>query len=88
MAYPGWKASPAKMCNFDQIFQRSACFDWYLGFQELKLKYRGRAAGSQNGNSDLKISSKTLVEVASLLSRDVLAFIMLAKRHQVKENRL
>jgi hypothetical protein len=36
----------------------------------------------------LKISSKTLVEVASLLFEDVLVFVTLARRHQVKENRL
>ena len=32
---------PAKMCNFEQIWHRSAWFDWYVGLQERKRKYRG-----------------------------------------------
>src|ERR1700679_2106086 len=55
------------MCNFDQICRRSSCFYWYLGFQERKHRVSSTAAGSQNGNTDLKISSNTLA-VASLLS--------------------
>jgi hypothetical protein len=37
-------------------------FCWSIGFSRTETQVSSRATGSQNGNSDLKISSKTLVE--------------------------
>ena len=45
-----------------------------LRVSRTEIQVSSRAAGSQNGNSDLKISSKTLVEGSQFAVRDVLVF--------------